>query len=166
MTVAEIKERYRLPEVLRSEGVEINRAGFCHCIYHNEKTASMKVWNDHAFSFCCQKNSDVIDVIRALRGLSFVDACEYLSGEELTKETTWSIALSAMRERDRTRKRERAKRRLRFVNESISFYRRTMELADEFLKPMSDKWCDAYGNAVRQYDRLCYLQDELLRELK
>lgn len=56
------------------------RGGFASCVYHGETTASMKVYkNNHAFSFCCGKRSDVIDIYREINGCSFKEAITKLN---------------------------------------------------------------------------------------
>lgn len=58
------------------ELVKVNRLGFAPCVYHEEKSASMKIYRDnHAFSYCCSKRSDAIDIYQALNpGTSFKEA--------------------------------------------------------------------------------------------
>lgn len=55
------------------------KGGFTKCIYHKEKTGSMRVYNDnHAYSFCCGKRSDVIDIYKELNSCSFKEAVRAL----------------------------------------------------------------------------------------
>lgn len=47
--------------------VKVNRAGFANCVYHDERSASMRVYRDnHAYSYCCSKRSDAIDIYQAI----------------------------------------------------------------------------------------------------
>lgn len=165
MTIQEIKQRYELPDVLRSEGFEINRGGFCECVYHEERTASMRIYKHSFYSFCCGKHGDVIDFVRQVRGLSFQDACVYLSGEKVGAETRYQAAVTKIRRRDREKKRDELRLLLKAAGRAVSFWRRCMELADEMLEPMSDEWCDSWGKANRKYEYYCYVQDELLGEI-
>ena len=43
--VQDIKSRISTKEVLQYYGVNINSRGFAKCPFHNEKTASMKVYD-------------------------------------------------------------------------------------------------------------------------
>lgn len=61
--------------------IDFNRAGFSRCIWHNEKTASMKY--DHrrnrVYCFGCNRHGDVIDVVQELYNLQAVgDAIRFL----------------------------------------------------------------------------------------
>ena len=46
MTVEEIKQQNTMRDVVTRYGIEVNRSGFCKCPFHNEKTASMKIYKD------------------------------------------------------------------------------------------------------------------------
>lgn len=61
--------------------VEFNQAGFAQCLWHNEKTGSMKYYSEgnKVHCFGCGKSGDVIDVVKAKRNCSFTDAVIYLS---------------------------------------------------------------------------------------
>lgn len=63
------------------ELVKANREGFTKCVYHDEKSASMKVYKDnHAFSYCCSRRSDAIDIYQAIHsGISFNEAVRALT---------------------------------------------------------------------------------------
>lgn len=60
--------------------VKVSREGFTNCVYHEEKSASMKIYKDnHAFSYCCSRRSDAIDIYQAIhQGTSFKDAIRAL----------------------------------------------------------------------------------------
>lgn len=59
--------------------VIMNRYGFAPCVYHKEKSASMKVYKDnHAYSFCCGKYSDSINIYMALHESDFKTAVDAL----------------------------------------------------------------------------------------
>lgn len=56
------------------------RNGFAKCPFHNEKTASLKVYNDnHAFCFGCHKRADSIELAKVVWGLDFKSAVERLA---------------------------------------------------------------------------------------
>ncbi len=61
--------------------VEFNRAGFARCIWHNEKTASMKYYKNKNTVYCfgCNKKADVISVYMQLNQCSFMEAVKNLS---------------------------------------------------------------------------------------
>jgi hypothetical protein len=57
--IEEVKQNNPMPEVVRRYGIEINRAGFCRCPFHNEKTASMKIHPTSFFCYGCGAGGDL-----------------------------------------------------------------------------------------------------------
>jgi hypothetical protein len=72
-----IEEMKKIPI---TDFLEFNRAGFAKCIWHDEKTSSMKYYekNNTIFCFGCQKHGDVIDVFAQINGISVADAIRKL----------------------------------------------------------------------------------------
>lgn len=64
--IEEIKRRISCTELLRSFGAGISDKGFTKCVFHAEKTGSMKVWDDHVYCFGCHAHGDVIDLAKEL----------------------------------------------------------------------------------------------------
>ena len=54
---SEIKSRLAMPEVARFYGLEMNRAGMACCPFHDDKTPSLKVYDDHFYCFGCAKRT-------------------------------------------------------------------------------------------------------------
>lgn len=64
---------------LRKYGIEPDKKGFAKCPFHNEKTASFKVYPNNSFyCFGCGASGDVITLIMKMENLSFEDACSFL----------------------------------------------------------------------------------------
>jgi hypothetical protein len=60
--------------------VEFNRAGFALCLWHTEKTPSMKLLKDNKVRcFSCNQTWDSIDVYRKINGKTFEEAVRELS---------------------------------------------------------------------------------------
>lgn len=60
--------------------VRVNARGFAKCPYHEEKSPSMKVYQDgHCFSFCCGKRSNAIDLYMAVNSCDFKTAIKALT---------------------------------------------------------------------------------------
>ena len=51
------------------------------CPFHNEKSPSFNLYDDHFYCFGCKKNGDAIDFVRETQGLGFVDALRFLAGK-------------------------------------------------------------------------------------
>lgn len=150
MTVEEIKERFSIKEELQARGVEVNRAGFCRCIFHEEKTPSMKIYPNNSFHcFGCGKSGDVISVIMQLDSLDFQSACKSLSGGSLSAASRKHINLKQMAREEKGRKEKRKQDALRTIRKRIDYYE-SIKKAEE---PMSDKWADAVNKLELEYYR-------------
>ena len=83
------------------------------CPIHNEKSGSFNITPDGGGFICygCGAKGDVIEFIRRVEGLSFVDAFEHLNdGREATVPTTNGAARRAKVDADAERNRETARR--------------------------------------------------------
>lgn len=82
--VDEIKRRVPIREALkRCYGIEPDRRGFCLCMFHGEKTPSMKI-NDKRndfYCFGCNVHGDVIDLYRNAYNLSYSDALRRIDAD-------------------------------------------------------------------------------------
>ena len=162
MTVDEIKIRYLVPDVARREGITVTRSGFCRCIYHSEKTASMKLYEHSWYCFGCGRSGDVIDLIKRIHGLAFQDACVYLTGEKAGCRNKMLVAIAKRRQARAERAKIQKQNLLRATNEKISFYRRVMELYEptDPGQPVPEE----YADAIHQYTLHVGVQEELLWE--
>lgn len=125
MTPAEIKNRFRLREEIASRGIEVNRAGFCRCPFHQgDNTASLKVYDDQNTWHCygCGQGGDIIDFVRLADGLSFRDACKAISGEELSREKKYRIDRVKMKREAERIRREKKEREIRKLAEKVGDY--------------------------------------------
>lgn len=68
-----------MPEVARRYGIEPNRAGYAVCPFHREKTASLKLHQDHYYCFGCGAHGDVIDFVSRLCRINALDAAKQLN---------------------------------------------------------------------------------------
>ena len=59
-------------------GIKVNRSGLCNCLFHNDKTPSMKV-DIRYYCFGCGATGDVIDFVGKLFGLSPLDAAKKIA---------------------------------------------------------------------------------------
>jgi DNA primase len=76
----EIRRRVSMPEICRCYGIEVNRGGFTKCPFHNEKTASMKIYDDGAHCFGCGAHfNSVIDFVMRYFSIDFLTACDKLN---------------------------------------------------------------------------------------
>ena len=78
-----IKAALDIERIFSFYGYEPNRQGFVNCPFHNEKTASCKIYpkSNSFYCFGCGAGGDVIDFVRLLYGLDFRQACVRLEAD-------------------------------------------------------------------------------------
>lgn len=61
--------------------IEFDRSGFAECVWHNEKSGSMKYYpkENKVTCFGCNKSGDVIDILMTIKNLSFLQAVNQLA---------------------------------------------------------------------------------------
>ena len=59
-----------MPEVARFYGLQINRSGMALCPFHEEKTPSLKIYDDHYYCFGCGESGDCTGFVAKLFGIS------------------------------------------------------------------------------------------------
>lgn len=105
--INDIKRMVDMRDVCARYGIQVDRAGFARCLWHDERTPSMKVYHDGCYCFGCHVQKDVIDVVQQVYGISFREACLRISddfglginfGEKLTDEE-WMAFKNAIQKR-------------------------------------------------------------------
>lgn len=128
--IDDIKRDHPMPEVVRQYGIEINRAGFCRCPFHNERTASMKIYAQSFYCFGCGAGGDVIDFVRLYERCDFKTAFRMLGGE--FDSHTKKHALSAYkRDADKRTREKRTARKAEALDDSramLAAYRNALNL--------------------------------------
>lgn len=70
-----IVEAVNMRAALDMYGVQFNQHGFALCPFHNEKTASFSIVNNHYHCFGCGDSGDIIGFVMRYFNLSFPQAC-------------------------------------------------------------------------------------------
>lgn len=89
-----IKTNLDLIDTAKYYGIEVNRSGFTSCLFHSERTPSMKLYHDHFHCFGCGKSGDVIALVAQRLNISQFDSAKvlmndfHLSSEELRVNAT------------------------------------------------------------------------------
>lgn len=74
-------------EWLERYGVHPNNKGLARCPFHNEKTASFKVYPNGTYHcFGCGAHGDVITFVMGVKKISFREACKLLDREATATE--------------------------------------------------------------------------------
>lgn len=78
-----IKSAVTMQDVCERYGIEINRQGFAVCPFHNERTASLKIYDGTRGYSCygCGKSGDVISFVQTMYGLNFSEALSKLNDD-------------------------------------------------------------------------------------
>ena len=159
MTAEEIKEQYDMPYVLNMYGINPDRKGFIRCIFHKEKTASMKVYKDSVYCFGCGRSGDIFTFVQQMDGCSFKEAYLKLGGE-YEKKSDWQrkkfeYQLQQKKEKER-KELERKRQWKREILQDIQM----QKLFAKCFPVFSDDWCAAVNRL--EYD--FYILDEMNRE--
>lgn len=144
MTKDEIKETYPMGKVVRMYGFYPNRSGFISCPFHNEKTASMKIYKDGYYCFGCGASGDIFTFVMEIGELTFKEAFISLGGT-YEEEESYESRLNryhALKERDMKKKQINAMRIQRELNNMLIDIYREWYLKS---KPFSQVWTDCYN---------------------
>lgn len=76
----EVKATVSVPSAAEYYGVEV-RNGMTVCIFHNDRTPSMKLYDDHFYCFSCAEHGDVVNFTAKLFGLSQYEAAKKLCSD-------------------------------------------------------------------------------------
>lgn len=117
----EIKRHIDMRDVCAKYDIQVNQAGFAKCLWHDERTPSMKVYRDGCYCFGCHVQKDVIDVVRQIYGLTFREACLRICKDfgirvrledELSPEEYAAATKAKQRRLDKARKLDQDHKRL------------------------------------------------------
>lgn len=172
----EISQAVNMKEALSFYGYEVNRSGYAACPFHNERTASLKVYDDHFYCYGCGANGDIVEFVRGLYNLEFDAAIKKLNddfhlglpvdGKKLTPREQAEIAkrareLKAKKEAEERKRIENSNRYFSLLDEyrkheiNIAKYRPAQYV--EMLHPL-------FVEALHNIERVGYLLDTFDRE--
>lgn len=155
MTKDEIKERFTMMDILNRLNIRVNK-GFCNCPLHDgDHTASFKVYDKSFYCFGCGKGGDIITFAQLYNNMSFKDACEWISGEELSTLGKYQLEAEERKRRYAAERRKQIKKRLSELQ--LAQYWHTYQTAE----PFSDEWCEAF----KHWQKGVYEQEYLMKEL-
>ncbi len=78
----QIKNAVNINDVFSLVGLSPNRKGFIVCPFHNEKTASLKLFNGNSYyCFGCGRGGDVISFYQNFYNESFIEAAKHLNSD-------------------------------------------------------------------------------------
>ena len=70
----------RAKEVPLTNFIEVNRSGFAKCIFHTDKTNSLKVYEktNRWWCYSCNSGTDVVDLIMKMQNINFIESVKFL----------------------------------------------------------------------------------------
>ena len=86
-----------MKEVAAHYGLVIDRGGMACCPFHEDKTPSMKVYEDHYHCFGCGEHGDATSYVARMFGLRQIDAARKLSedfGLRLFEDRGFAVPVS------------------------------------------------------------------------
>lgn len=143
MTRDELKEMYSMKDIVLRYGIRISRAGLVPCPFHQEKTASMKIYNDSYHCFGCGESGDIFSFVMKMEEVSFREAFLILGGTYEQDSFESKIERYRLQKRQIMRKKEEEKnlKNKKVNNDLIGIYRDWIEKTN----PFSDVWTDCYN---------------------
>lgn len=112
MNTEEIKRNTTMSDVLAMYGLKIGRNGMVKCPFHDDRRASLKVYNNRSFNcFGCGTGGDVITFVMRFENVDFRTACERLGGkdEPMTEDARRRISKRKQEEAERQATIDRAR---------------------------------------------------------
>ena len=139
-------------------GLEVNCAGMVRCLFHEERTPSMKLYEDHYFCFGCGKHGDVINLVAELFSIPpYYAACK-LAGD-FGVDTSAEIVHQPAREELRIFREDQ----LRCQRVLCAYLRLLTRWREEYAPNDPDaEPDDRYVEACQMIDTIDYLTDLLI----
>lgn len=147
-TADDIRTRYSMRDVLAMYGIAPNHSGFVICPFHNEKTASMKIYPTSFYCFGCHAGGDIFTFVQKMEQCDFKTAFKKLGGDYGSGLSDAAIMRIKQRELERSRKERILKKA------QDNYYRACNQLSKQrdliaSLGPMTDEWCRANDDLVK-----------------
>lgn len=160
MTSEEIKESTSMTYVIsQMYGIPV-RGRMCKCPFHNDNSPSMKVFEDGAHCFTCNKSWDIFSFVQEMEHTDFKGAFRILGGTyERPDDDVGRFKVVRERERRKAaieRQKNEEKRQFKEISRALLI----CQLGIEHEEPLSDDWC-FYQNEL---PTILWLFDTILLE--
>ena len=141
MTSEEIKQNTHMPYVIsQMYGIPM-RGNMCRCPFHDDRSPSMKVFEDGAHCFTCNKSWDIFSFVADMEHTDFKGAFRILGG---TYDRSGNDVERYGRQRERERQRaeaERLRQEERRQFREIAKALTVCQVGIKVYEPLSDEWC-------------------------
>ena len=167
----EIKQAVSMPDLCEFYGLDVNRQGFARCCFHNEKTASLRIYPDGYKCYGCGQAGSVIDFVMKYFGLSFLDACAKINSDfNLGLPIGKKLSLRQQRNAERAAKERKDKReaeRAHYQSLKDDWFKwlKCWDTLDGYIRDLPPKSPDdeinpLYSLAVKNIAYVNYMLDE------
>lgn len=138
-----IKQQNSMRDVLNRYGMVPNRAGFICCPFHNENSASCKIYDDSFYCFGCGMSGDIFTFVQNMDNCDFKTAFTILGGTYQKSDFSSRMAIYHHQKQMEMKRKEEQKKKAELDEclSDIDFYRAEIERWS-FL---SDRWCEAWN---------------------
>ncbi len=138
-----IKQQYSMRDVLARYGMVPNRAGFICCPFHNENSASCKIYDDSFYCFGCGMSGDIFTFVQNMDDCDFKSAFTILGGTYQKPDFSSRMAIYHHQKQMEMWQKEEQKKKaeLQECLSDIDFYRAILDR----VKPLSGGWCEAWN---------------------
>ncbi len=75
----EIRDRVYMQDVVKFYGLQLSRSGMACCPFHEDRTPSLKVYEDHFYCFGCGTTGDCTGFVSKLFGISQLEAAKKIN---------------------------------------------------------------------------------------
>lgn len=142
MTLEEIKEHYKMADIIQRYGLKENRAHFIRCPFHaGDNSPSLKIYPDSFYCFGCGKAGDIFKFVELMEDCSFKEAFLSLGGTYNRPKPSDLIRQYTMKkERERKQKKaQEAEENKKRLLEEIDHLKEVVDTSE----PLSDEWVEA-----------------------
>lgn len=148
----EIKQRVSMVDMLQQYGIEMDRANFCKCPFHQEKSASFKAYAGDRGYYCygCHTSGSVIDFVMQYFGLQYGDSINKIN-------TDFSLGLPIGERISLRQRREMERRQMERQEERDREQRERERLEGEYWSAF-DVW-KRYDTNKREYAPRSHSED-------
>lgn len=159
MTSDELKLSVSMRTVVEQYGIKIDRNGFCRCPFHQEKTASMKLYKESYHCFGCGASGDIFSFVQKMDNVDFKTAFKnlggtYKSGSDF-QHNLFKYRMNKAKETEQAHI-QRMKKEKQHVIDEIALQKLFVKLFPAF----SDDWCEAMNRLEYLFYRLEYLTEK------
>lgn len=154
--ISKVKQNISMADILDRYRIEVNRASFITCPFHNEDTPSCKIYHDSYYCWGCGLGGDVISFISRMENVKPIEALKLLDNMfHLNLFETPTIKVYRLQKRHEEEAKQKQEEKERSKSEYLyacNLFKLTTKTIDSE-PPFSDKFCKLvnFKNAIEAY---------------